>query len=171
MNDKVHMEVQMTSKTLFNYMITHSFLSLGGKIKWGVSIMCLILLPFSFFIADTTTTFVLFLIVFLQLGVQPLTLYASAKKQMLSNDFFKHIMKYTVSKEGVHVSDGGNLAAVFKWDNLSKIIETRKLLLFYISDTQAFIVPKIDIKPLEDMNSIKKIVKAYGGTLKYKFIK
>jgi hypothetical protein len=169
-SQEVIITVNMTSKILFDFMMVNSYSSLGGKIKWGVSFFFLLLLPFSIMYSELTVTFAIILILFLNLFVQPLTFLSSSKNQMLSNDMFKHPLKYTFTQEGLRLEAFKN-SGMAKWEELVQVTETKDFLLIYASKLQAFIIPKCFVSEDADLDRIKEMVMSQEGQVKYKFKK
>jgi len=150
--------VNMNDKVLFRYMLLNSTYGIASKIMLTVSLVALVLLPFSFFYSNETTRFALGLIVFLNLILQPLRLKASSKKQMLDNPVFKSPMQYIFDRNGIALKQVMNDGAL-EWDKILGVKETKYMFLFYINPSQAFIIPKESLENDEDILDLRELVK------------
>ncbi|MDA3847054.1 MAG: YcxB family protein [Vallitaleaceae bacterium] len=154
---RVETIVNMNDKVLFRYMLLNSTYGIASKIMLTVSVICLILLPFSFFFSKETTRFALALIVFLNLVLQPLRLKASSKKQMLDNPVFKTPMHYVFDQSGIVLKQEDN-DGFMSWEEIIGVKETKHMYLFYINPSQAFIIPKVSFKHEKDILTIRELV-------------
>jgi len=84
-------------------------------------------------------SFVLF-IVFCVFGYRWLIRY-SAKKHYNSNKLAREETTYTFTEEGMECSSESSTYRA-KWNELNKIIETKRAVMLYSSDITAWIIPK-----------------------------
>lgn len=141
-SESVNVEIKMDAKILFSYMISNSWLNRSGLLKWVVTVIALCLMIYYIILGNMgTSVFLLALILVMNLVLQPLTYFFSAQKQVIQNQNFKHPIKYSIDNSGVHVDQNAGKGTI-TWPMLFKVIETRKLFLFYLSSNQALIIPK-----------------------------
>ena len=89
--------------------------------------------------------------------INPVMLYFKAKKQILLNPIFKNEIVYQFNEEGIEVCQGETTAAV-AWEQIFKVIVTRKLLLIYTSKIHASILPLDQIEQEKILPYIEKHV-------------
>lgn len=157
---QVKVIVQMSAKTLFRYMMANTTFGIAGKIKWAVSIMALIFLPFSLFVDNNMISLGLLIIVSMYLIIQPGLLYASAKKQMIDNPIFKEPMIYTFDATGVALNQTID-SGMMPWTDLMTIRETRSMFLVYLQAGRALIVPTESMTN-EDKVRLREIIRESG---------
>jgi len=71
-------------------------------------------------------------------------LFMRAKKQAATNDFFKQPIHYTLTDEGVTVTQG-EYEMTQPWAIVAKAASTNRSLLLYTSKVNAWIFPKRDL--------------------------
>lgn len=138
----VHVEVNMSVMLLFRFLMLNTWMTRNGKIKWIITALTVPLL--AMYLVDSaynTTTLLLALILVLNLVVQPLALYLSAKKQMKVNKNYQKLMKLSFTKEGIFVQQHTG-KSITNWFMFISVFESMKLILFYTARDQAIILPK-----------------------------
>lgn len=75
------------------------------------------------------------------LAYTPLTLKRQAKKMMGADKYQKDLM-YCFDHEGIHETFDEEKKTSYTWDQVKKAIATPKTISFYISETDALIIPK-----------------------------
>lgn len=159
-NRAINLSIKITDKDMFTFMTGHVYGKLSGKLSLTFSIICLVVFPFSLQWNDTLMTLVLLFGALIYLVITPLMLFLQSKKQVATIPVFANEIAYKINEDGISVLQEGEWIE-FRWENLSRVIETRSQLLFYIAKDQAFIVPKrfIDnekhIQLIRDMASAK----------------
>lgn len=155
--EPIKINIQIKAEDIFNFLISHNYSKISGLITGIFGLVCLILLPFSFFWDKILVTVVLFFGAFSYLLLTPLSFYSNSKRQMLSNPIFKHKITYTFSDKGMDVSQYVNSSSL-SWDDIIMVSENKKSLLFYINNEQAFILPKRMIESAEELEELKKLI-------------
>ena len=88
--------------------------------------------------------------------IQPLIVYRNAKKQ--SKVYKEFPLEYTISERGIEVkqddAEGSN-----EWDNVVKIVSTKRLVIIYTSSVHAYVIPRMVLK--DSMEDFKELVKTY----------
>ncbi|MCT4597345.1 MAG: YcxB family protein [Vallitalea sp.] len=140
-NKDINLSIKIDENDLFFFMLSHVYKKLSSKITLVFSIICLILFPVSFAWNDIFMSIVLFFGAIIYLVVTPLTLLLQSKKQMASNPVFQNPILFKINNVGFYVSKESEWVE-FRWENLYKVIETKRSFLFYISRDQSFIIPK-----------------------------
>ena len=134
---EVEFDVQMSSGILYDYMLHHTFSSFAGIIGSAVGAL--------FIVAAYMNRQILFLIAGVVILVyQPWTLFLRSKQQMLNNPAFKKPLHYTLTEEGIEVSQDDEVQSQ-KWEDMYKAVSTGNSIVVYTSRINACIFPKKDL--------------------------
>ena len=139
-NVKVDVRLDLKDYILFNYYFNKKMLT-------QVTIIGLILLfsliYSSFYghgsINPTVMKFIYLIVAFI--FVSYFLVYYRAKKVWDSSSLISETRHYSFDEEGLS-SESQTSSSKIEWDKIYKVTETKKLLLIYISNMQAFIIPK-----------------------------
>ena len=134
---KVEFDVKITAADLYDYMLAHTYSGFSG-IFGGVVGALLIILFF-----NTSMIYYLAAGIVILLYI-PCSLFLRAKRQAAANEFFKQPIHYTLTDEGVIVTQG-EVEMVQPWAAIVKASSTNKSLLLYTSKVNAWIFPKRDL--------------------------
>lgn len=165
-NKDINLSIKINENDMFFFMLSHVYGKLSSKITLIFSIICLLLFPISFSWNDIFTSVVLLFGALIYLVVSPLMLLLQSKKQMSSNQVFQNPILYKINNTGFYVSQVGDWVE-FRWENLYKVIETKRSFLFYISKDQSFIIPKRLLESNET-DKIKDFISTKVNTSKNK---
>ena len=131
---KVEFDIKITATDLYDYMLAHTYSGFSG-IFGGVVGSLLIVLWFS-------SSMIYYLIAGIVILLYiPCSLFLRAKRQAASNEFFKNPIHYTLTDEGVTVTQGES-EMTQPWAAVVKASSTNKSLLLYTSRVNAWIFPK-----------------------------
>ncbi|MCM1135320.1 MAG: YcxB family protein [Clostridium sp.] len=134
---EVEFDVKITPGVLYDYMLYHSYTSASGLIG-GIAGALLIV---AFFMGYGALFLVFGIIILVYL---PWTLFIKSRQQYLSNPAFKNPLHYTMTDEGVAVSQGEETQSQ-KWEDMHKAVSTPRSLILYTSPVNASIFPKKDL--------------------------
>ena len=134
---KVEFDVKITAEDLYDYMLAHTYSGVSG-IFGGVVGALLIILWF-----NTSMIYYLAAGIVIILYI-PCSLFLRAKRPAATNEFFKQPIHYTLTDEGVTVTQG-EAEMVQPWAAIVKASSTNKSLLLYTSKVNAWIFPKRDL--------------------------
>lgn len=134
---KIEFDVKITEKVLYNYMLQHNYTSFSGIL--GTMVGAFMILGF------TVNQSIIFLIAgIIVLFYIPYTLFIKAKQQALTNPTFKNSLHYTLTEEGVYVSQGES-EEFQEWEQMVKAVSTGKSIILYTSKINAAIFPRQDL--------------------------
>ncbi len=126
---------------MYRFLMQYSYGGIRGIINLVISIGAIVLL---FSGADGGYAFnkvLLILIAALFTVIQPILLYYKAAKQVKLTPMFQQPLDYKVNETGVCVRLKEE-EMVLAWDDIYKIVETKKDFYFYMSLNRAHILPK-----------------------------
>ncbi|MCR5792216.1 MAG: YcxB family protein [Lachnospiraceae bacterium] len=112
---------------------------------------------------------VLFLIAFLFLVFQPVSLISKGRNQVKFNPSFKEAFHYKMNSNGITVSMLEESEEV-KWEDIYKIRESKKCFFLYFSRVQANIIPKKQMTT-EQCVEVKKLIVEQLPAKKYRLNK
>lgn len=134
---KVEFDVKITAADLYDYMLAHTYSGFSGIFGGVVGALLIIL----FFNTSMSYYLVAGIVILLYI---PCSLFLRAKRQAAANEFFKQPIHYTLTDEGVIVTQG-EAEMVQPWAAIVKASSTNKSLLLYTSKVNAWIFPKRDL--------------------------
>lgn len=134
---ELQFDVKVTSGALYDYLLYHTYTSFSGMIGTIAGVFLLMVF--------VSTKYVIYLIAgAVMIGYLPCSLYLKAKQQVLRNPAFRQPLHYTMTDEGIIVSQGDNEERQ-SWDSCVKAVSTGKSIILYTSRTTASIFPKKDL--------------------------
>ena len=132
---KVEFDVQITAADLYDYMLAHTYSGFSGLFGSIVGALFIV-----WYFAMGTQLYYLAAGVII-LIYTPCSLYMSAKKQAATNEFFKKPLHYTLTDEGVTVTQE-DYEMFHEWNIIYKAKSTNRSLLLYTSKVNAWIFPR-----------------------------
>lgn len=153
---EVKTSVQLNTKQLYEFLMRHTYFSFGGILGLLLSVGGFV--GFALLVGNESISPVylgtLFGIGLLFTVIQPLIIYKNAKKQ--SKAYEKFPLEYTISERGIEVrqddAEGSN-----EWQNVMKIVSTKRLIIIYTSRVHAYVIPREALK--DSMEDFKELVK------------
>ena len=134
---ELQFDVKITSGALYDYLLYHTYTSFSGMIGTIAGVFLLM--------AFVSTKYVIYLIAgVVMIGYLPCALFLKAKQQALGNPVFRQPLHYTMTDEGISVSQGESEEQQ-SWDSCVKAVSTGKSIILYTSRTAASIFPKKDL--------------------------
>lgn len=155
---EVKASVQLSTKQLYEFLMRHTYFCFGGVVGLLLSIGGFVAFALLLDNKDVTATYlgVLFGIGLLFTVIQPLIVLRNAKKQ--SKAYKKYPLEYTISERGIEVkqddAEGSNT-----WENVMKIVSTKRLIIIYTSRVHAYVIPRAALEG--SMDEFKELVKTY----------
>lgn len=152
---KIEFEVAVSEKDLVNYRLYHKYHSFSGWCEIILGVIMLALGVYGVIHLDVMNpTFALLSLLFgiVFLAVIPIQLLLNAKKSIRGKAFAKP-MHYVLDDKNICVSMGEDKAEV-SWDMVYRIRDTGRCILVYFTPTRANIIPKSEIKALEEVQEI-----------------
>ncbi len=134
MMEKLEFDIKISSGDLYNYMMRHIYASGQGIVSILIFLICI-----SLFVM---TWSVLYLIVgVISVGYLPWTLFLKSKQQALKNPAFKNPLHYSLSEQGIQVSQG-EAKELQVWADMYKAVATKRSIIVYTNPVNACIFPK-----------------------------
>lgn len=130
----VELDVKVSSKELYDYMLRHSYNSASGIIG---SCFGALLIVFAFM----TTQWLYLVFGLVMLLYLPWTLSIRSKQQVLSNPSFQQPLHYMLDEQGITISQGED-SVQYLWEEMYKAVSTGKSIIVYTSKINATIFPR-----------------------------
>ena len=131
---KVEFDIKITAADLYDYMLAHTYSGFSGLFGSIVGALLIIYACSGagwYYLAAGIV--ILFYI--------PCSLFMRANKQAVTNEFFKQPIHYSLTDEGVTVTQG-EYEMTQPWEGVIKAASTNRSLLLYTSKVNAWIFPK-----------------------------
>lgn len=137
---QVYVRLELKDYILFNYYFNKKMLTQVTVIGL-IFLFSMIYLSFYSHgsINPTVMNFIYLIVAFIL--VSYFLVYYRAKKVWDSSSLITETKHYSFDEEGLS-TESQTSSSKIGWDKIYKVIETKKLLLIYISNMQAFIIPK-----------------------------
>ena len=130
-------DVKITPGVLYDYMLYHTYTSAAGLLGSVVGALLVVV----FFMGYGALFLIAGIVI---LAYLPWTLFIKSRRQYLANPAFKEPLHYTMTQEGVAVSQKGEVQSQ-KWEDMYKAVSTSRSLILYTSTVNASIFPKKDL--------------------------
>ncbi|SFR73535.1 YcxB family protein [Anaeromicropila populeti] len=141
MEKEVRLSIIITPKDMHHFLVKHTYGGVSGIVGILISVVALIFLAIGYQHNDTLKNVMLAGIGALFTVVQPLQLKLKAAQQVKLNPMFQKPLLYLIDGSGIKVSQMEEEAAV-AWEDIRKVVETKKSIIVYMSPVRAFIWPK-----------------------------
>ncbi|BBF44363.1 hypothetical protein lbkm_3076 [Lachnospiraceae bacterium KM106-2] len=148
MNKEINISVKMRTKDMFDFLFRHAYTNLSGILGVILSACAFVYLILNYQELSTAKIALLIFGSLLFTVINPIQLYMKAAQQVKLNPAFKDALVYRITEEAVNVKQGGQKGDI-KWDEIIKVIETKKSILIYTSNVTAFILPKASMEGQE----------------------
>ncbi|MBR6328659.1 MAG: YcxB family protein [Lachnospiraceae bacterium] len=159
--ETIEFDVNMNAGILYDYMLYHIYRSPIGIIGTVVGMLLLA----NYFRGRELLYLIFGIIVVFYL---PVNLYTSSKRQMLMVESYKSPLHYTLSEEGIRVSQG-ELDQGHEWGRVIKAVATSKSIFLYTGKNVATIFPRKDMG--DQTESVIRMISRYvePGKVKIRF--
>lgn len=138
---EIDFDVTLQTGELYSFTMRHTYFSISGIFSLLISVGCIVACMMTLGSYSTTTSLLLLFVASLFTIIQPLMLYAKCKAQIKRSENINAALHYTVSEDGICVSQEGQEVAV-KWYDIRKVVYAKKGIYLYMSPVRAFIFPK-----------------------------
>ena len=118
-------DVKITPGVLYDYMLYHTYTSAAGLLGSVVGALLVVV----FFMGYGALFLIAGIVI---LAYLPWTLFIKSRRQYLANPAFKEPLHYTMTQEGVAVSQKGEVQSQ-KWEDMYKAVSTSRSLILYTS--------------------------------------
>lgn len=131
-------DVHMSTGILYDYLLKHTYSGLQGILATVIG--CLLIMNFA--AGGSVLYLIAGIIVIIYI---PVSLYMSAKRQMLLTEAFKKPLHYRFLEEGIEVSQD-DITELQKWEDMQKAVSSGKSIIVYTSKIKAAIFPRKDME-------------------------
>lgn len=140
---EIKLKVTLTPKTMFDFMMKHTYASISGYIGILISACALIGFVMSVTSDDITVMYKLALLftALLFTVIQPLNLYTRSKRQVEQNEDINKPMEYRFNESDIKVSQGEE-SVVYEWNQVYKVTSSKMSIFLYTGKFRAFILPR-----------------------------
>ncbi len=145
---EVTFSVQVKVKDVFCFLMHHANRGAALIINILITVGAIALLVTGYAKGDPVKLVVLVTLALLFTVINPIQLYGRAKKQVQRNPAFAKPLKYTLTEEGITMSQDEESQS-FTWEDVFQIKEYRSLILVYTGRVYACIWPKRELKHCE----------------------
>lgn len=139
--EEARFEVKMTQKYMYDFLLNHTYRSMSGIMSSVFALGAFVLCAVTFgdvpaWQSAAYGVFGAWFAVYL-----PVSLYMRAGKQVKMNPAFKKPIFYQMDKEGIVIRQDEKEVRI-GWEDIMKIVETKRSLLIYTGMRYSFIWPK-----------------------------
>lgn len=139
---ELEFDVKMSPKVMYDYLIYHTYNSMAGIM--GTVVGVILIMGF------VNTKYPIYLIAgIVVIAYLPISLFVRANQQVQATPAFKKPLHYTMTDEGISVSQDGQ-QEMQKWDSCVKAVSTPSSIILYTTKTTASIFPKKDMGEKKD---------------------
>lgn len=154
----VEFDVKIEAGDLYNYLMAHAYSGMSGLL--GSCVGACMIIAFCYTLQWIFLVFGLIL-----LGYLPWNLFLKSRQMVLTVEAFKQPLHYTLSEEGISVSQNGELQTQ-KWEDLYKAVSTTRSIIVYTTPVSAAIFPNRDLK--EQRNAVIEMISTHMTPKKVK---
>ena len=152
----INIQVKLKTKHMFEFQMRHTYLCVQGIIGVCISLGTLVFLLLFHKHYDMLTNMVLALVALMYTVIYPFQMLQRSVQLVKLSPVLSKPLSYTFTSEGILVSQD-NDDALLPWEDITKVVETRKLILVYSSPKNGYILPKAQYK--EQYGDIKDMIK------------
>lgn len=140
----IKIDVQMTVKAMYNFLLQHTYTSLSGI---GGTVFGIVFLVLGF--QDIESGFTQTSLVYTALGLvlvfgNPPLLYRKAWQQVKKTPMFQKPISYELTETEIIISQDDQ-STNMPWESIYKVTATNHSIIIYFSRMRAFILPRKDI--------------------------
>ena len=154
-------DIKITDKDMYRFNLYHVYHTFNGIISVVVGLFVFVVM---FVVRNRLTPTDMMLYVALGIALllyTPITLFTRSKAQVASSKVLQNTLSYDFNDEGirvtteVEVNEGEANSSLLPWNQLYKIVETKKQLLIYSGRMNAYVIP------VEQLGEKKEELKEY----------
>lgn len=140
-NMNIKIEVQMTVKIMYNFLLQHTYTSLSGILGTVFGAVCLYIGVSGIQTGNLQSNGALIFLGVMFVFVNPFLLWNKARKQVKKTVMFAKPIYYTLTEEGITINQEEQETSV-AWDSIMKVTATNMSIIVYFTRMRAFILPK-----------------------------
>lgn len=151
---------KITANELFDFLLHHTYSSVWGFTGVLISICALFaLLQLCVTGGDILSVACTFATVVLFLVIQPVRLFIQSRRLIESDRGYQEPIEYTFGSSGISLCQNEDSAA-YRWDEITKVTATKKIVAIYIGKQKVFKLAKRDIG--DDYDTLKQMVRTHA---------
>lgn len=156
--EQIKLTVKMETANMYDFLLHHSYASVGGIFGVIISGVAFLYLILNFNGLSDGQRVLLILGSLLFTVINPILLYTKAAKQVKLVPMFKEELEYVLSEDGVLVRQKEEELST-PWNEIQRVVETKKNIIIYVTRVRAFVLPKNAIgKQYNDVTCLIKTV-------------
>lgn len=137
----VKINVKMTEEYMSDFMLYHNYTHASGIMSVLVGMVALVVAIKYILDGDMQYFAIWFFCAILMLVINPYTMKTRAKSQVQNTEMFQKPLEYEFAETGITVRQD-EAEATIKWEEVTKVIKTRKSVIVYLGRVRALIFPK-----------------------------
>ncbi len=130
----LELDIRISAGDLYDYMLRHTYNSASGILGSSFGAMLVVL-------AVGTGQWLYLVFGLIMLLYLPWTLFIKSRKQVLMNPSFREPLHYSLTEEGVTISQGEE-SVTYPWEEMQKAVSTGRSIILYTSPVNATIFPR-----------------------------
>lgn len=134
-------EIRLKPEDLYRFNMYQMYTGIHGWISIVLGIAVLILAVRTYGAVEMTYTLLYAVFGILFLFYAPVTLKLRSKKLIAASEELSKPLHYVVDEEGFKVSQG-EASAVLAWNQIYKMVATKRNILVYSSRKNAYVIPR-----------------------------
>lgn len=147
--------ILLKEKDMRHFMFHHTYTSFSGWFGVLLSVIALAMLIIGWKQYGIIHIVALGFLALLFTVVQPVQIVLRAKKQIKAQDMFHDTLIYNLCEEGILVRQNEQYVNVI-WEDIGKVVSTKRAMFIYTSPVRAFILP---FDQIGDIEGFKKIIR------------
>lgn len=138
----VELDIKITAKDLYDYMLMHSYNNPSGIMGSTLGAVCIL-------VGMSSKQWIFLIAGIILLLYLPWTLFLKSRQQALINPSFQKPLHYVLDSEGITVSQGEQQEKQ-AWKDMIKAVSTSRSIIVYTSKVNATIFPKAQLGDSKD---------------------
>lgn len=163
--DSISFSVQIKTRDLFRFKMYHGYHSASGIFGLLLTLFAAIMLMAEFANMQMQSRVVLFLIIIWFVCVDPLQFWLHSRGAARRNPVYQKPLQYRLDSAGITVSQD-ETEQTMSWEQVVKMVETKKQFIIYSSKLHAFIFPKEEVGA--DSDRLRDVLQTYARGIKSK---
>lgn len=155
---EIRLNVKLTTKDMFDFMMKHTYSTISGYVGLVLSICALL----GFFASLTNSQFTMaYRVVLIFTGllftvIQPLNLYWKSKRQVEKNEAINKTMEFVIDGSKIKVRHGDD-SVEYDWNQVYKVNSSKNSIFMYTSRYHSFIMPR-DAFGEGDISKLRELI-------------
>lgn len=152
----IEININLKTKHMYEFQMRHTYRRTSGVLSLAFSVGAFVYFLITRQHNEYMTNLLLVFASLMFTVIYPLQMLQRSLQLVKLSPVLSKTLNYTFTTEGILVSQD-NDDALLPWENIMKVVETRRLLLVYSSPKNGYILPKAQYK--EECAGIKAMIK------------